>query len=100
MRFALYLFDDEDISKDADRVIFIELKGKDIAHAIKQINETIDDWVLAFNIRPAKMDARVVASSTPNPKFIRADLLRLENRLYEYGKGDVLIASKYLEEDV
>lgn len=69
-------------------------------NAIKQINETIDDWVLAFNIRPAKMDARVVASSIPNPKFIRADLLRLENRLYEYGKGDVLIASKYLEEDV
>jgi preprotein translocase subunit Sec63 len=100
MRFALYLFDDEDISKDADRVIFIELKGKDIHHAIKQIDETIGDWVVAFKIRPAKMDARVVASSIPNPKFIRADLLRLENRLYEYGKGDVLIASKYLEEDV
>jgi hypothetical protein len=100
MRFALYLFDDEDISKDADRVIFIELKGKDIAHAIKQINETIDDWVLAFNIRPAKMDARVVVSKIPKPRILSSDEVRLKDKLYEYGKGDVLIASKYLEEDV
>jgi hypothetical protein len=98
--YALYIFDNEDSSKDADRVIFIELKGKDIAHAIKQIHETIDDWVEAFKIRPAKMDARVVASYVQIPAIMRADLLGLENRLNRYGKGNLRIASKYFDEDL
>jgi DNA topoisomerase IA len=98
--YALYIFDNEDINKDVDRVIFIELKGKDITHAIKQIHETIDDWVEAFKIRPAKIDARVVASYVPIPAIKRADLLGLENRLNRYGKGDLKIASKCFKEDI
>lgn len=99
--FALYLFDDDDISKDADRVIFIELKGKDIKRAFQQIQNSIDDWVVAFNIRPRRIDARVVAMGVPNPKIISSDLLRLRNRVFEYGNGDVLIGSNgYFSEDL
>lgn len=90
---ALYLFDDDDISKDADRLIFIELKGKDIKRALQQIQNSINDWVAVFHIRPRRMDARVVASCVQNPKIISTDILRLKNRLSEYGNGDVQIGS-------
>lgn len=91
--FALYLFDSEDISKDADRLIFIELKGTDIKRALQQIQNSIDDWVAVFHIRPRRMDARVVASCVQNPNIIRSDMFRLKRRLSEYGNGDVQIGS-------
>ncbi|SEA15581.1 hypothetical protein SAMN05216331_12218 [Porphyromonadaceae bacterium KH3R12] len=91
--YALYIFDDEEAKKDDDRLIFIELKGKDIARAIKQISKSIETWVVAHDIWPRKMDARVVAAGYPNPKYVRSDELRLNKTLYKYGKGELKVSS-------
>lgn len=91
--FALYVHDDEEPLKCDDRLIFIELKGTDINRAFKQITKTIEDWVIAYNIRPRRMDARVVAARVPSPHYVSTEQARLQKRLNRYDQGDIKIGS-------
>lgn len=98
--YALYIHDDEDEYKDDDRLILIELKGKDVTRALKQISSTIDNWVESYNLKPRKIDARIVVSGMQNPRYISTDLQRLRKRLIKFDEGSVEIGSNgnFIEE--
>lgn len=69
------------------RVIFIELKGGDLAHALKQIYNTI--LYLKSEFKNYQIDARIVGSRDV-PGFIGLpDYLRLEREIRKF-KGQII----------
>lgn len=91
--YALYVYDNLEALKDDDRVIFIELKGKNIKKAILQIEVSINDLVQSHRLKPKRIDARIVASGVPKPNILRSDLIRLRTSLVKYGNGVVEIGT-------
>lgn len=100
--YALYIFDTENPDLDDDRLILIELKGSDIARAIKQIKQSVKDLVEAYKLNPKRVDARIVVSKNRNPKYYSTQEIRLKGRLRSFGekKGDFKVQTKLMNERV
>lgn len=99
--YAIYIFDRKNKNLDDDRLIFIELKGSDIKQGIRQIEQTIRDWII-YGLNPKRVDARIVVSKSPNPRYYSTDEIRLKKKLKELGtkKGDLVIHAKEMREVV
>lgn len=68
------------------RVIFIELKGGDLSHAVKQLYSAID--VFKGEFINYQIDARIVGSRDV-PGFINtADYLKLERKIHQF-EGEI-----------
>ncbi len=91
--YAIYV--DED-----DRIIFIELKGSDVLHAIKQIRQSINDKVILPRITCSTLDARIIASKTPNPNFTSSAEVKLNQILKSYGGKNLKISTRYYKENI
>ncbi len=76
------------------KAIFIELKGTDLAHALEQVNATID--LLSGDISGYSKCARIVTSNRTNVPNIKANPKYV--RLHK--KADVKIAANILEESM
>lgn len=100
--YALYIFDPEKPNLDDDRLILIELKGSDIARAIKQIKQSIKDLVESYKLNPKRVDARIVVSKNRNPKYYATNEVRLKSRLKSFGekKGDFKVQAKVMNERI
>ncbi len=91
--YAFYILED-------DRVIFIELKGSNIEHAIKQIESTLQTYITNYSIEPHRIDARIVASRVRSPKYYSTSARRLKQKLSKYGKGTFEVATQTKIEEV
>ena len=91
--YALYIFDNENPLNDDNRVIFVELKGSDILQAIKQISQSINDFVVLPNIKCRALDARIVASRSPNPRYYETAHIKLNMRLRSFGGSNLKIGT-------
>ncbi|MGB4655053.1 MAG: hypothetical protein WBH98_06445 [Bacteroidales bacterium] len=98
--YAIYIFDEEDSSKNDDRLIFIELKGSDLNTAVKQIRASIKQKVNVAGVAVYKIDARVITSKTPSPKYKSTEEVILRNELNNYGKGKLIIKTKSYTENI
>lgn len=98
--YAIYIFDEENSEQDDDRVIFVELKGSNIEHAIKQIDSTLQAYITDHNLNPCRIDARVVATRVRNPKYYSTIARRLKQKLNKYGKGTFEVNTKSITEEV
>lgn len=98
--FAVYVFDSQNTVRDDDRLILIELKGSNVTKAISQITQALNDYVISQNLKPKQIDARIVVSRSPNPRFYRTDAIRLKNVLKRYGKGSLEIESRVFSENI
>lgn len=74
--------------------IFIELKGTDLAHALVQINSTID--MMKNDVAEYSKFARIVTSNRTNVPNIKAN----PNYIKLYRKANVKIGATIIEEDV
>ncbi len=79
-------------------VYFIELKGSDLIHAVRQINTTLNhllDDLSDF----AKINARIVLTKVNTPDLISSDLIKLEKRIRLLG-GTLDYKARVLSENV
>ena len=90
---------DKGIYTEDDWLFLIELKGKDLEHALEQINSTIDILLKQKSIKLKKLNARVVVSKVSIPKILASKEKKLKQLLYKsYGGGDYKKQSRLLEE--
>lgn len=90
---------DNGIYTEDDWLFLIELKGKDLEHALEQINSTIDILLKQKNIKPKKLNVRIVVSKVNIPKILESKEKKLKQLLYKsYGGGDYKKQSRLLEE--
>lgn len=102
------LIKDEDVLKcdnaiytEDDILFLIELKGGDLTHAIKQINSTIDILLKQHNIKPKKLNARIVVSKVSAPNISTSIENKLKQLLHKsYGGGNYKKQSRVLEESI
>ena len=76
------------------KAIFVELKGTDLAHALQQINQTID--MMRDDISNCTKYARIVTSNRTNVPNIRAN----PEYIKLYKKADVKISANLIEEKI
>lgn len=76
------------------KAIFVELKGTNLAHALEQVNTTID--MLSSDVTEYSLFARIVTSNRTNVPNIRTN----SNYIRLYKKANVKIMSNILEESV
>lgn len=96
--YVLYIMDSENEFQDEDRLILIELKGKDVERGITQITQTLEDYVTKKKISINRVDARIIVSRSPTPRLYASYERRLNIRLKKKGKGKLQIQSRKLEE--
>lgn len=91
-----YLFVINDLEKSA---ILIELKGVDVAHAIKQIRGTLTEFKDFFKRFHHVYGRIVVTSSVPDLKA-NPDYVNLMRMFHKYFEGNVKIVEReFLEQD-
>lgn len=98
--YALYIMDSENESQDEDRLILIELKGKDIERGISQITQTLEEYITRKNIGIKRVDARMVVSRSPNPRLYASYEKRLNLKLKKKGNGRLCIQTRKFEETI
>lgn len=76
------------------KAIFVELKGTDLAHALQQINQTID--MMRDDIPDCTKYARIVTSNRTNVPNIRAN----PEYIKLYKKADVKVSANLIEEKI
>ena len=76
------------------KAIFVELKGTDLAHALQQINQTID--MMRDDISDCTKYARIVTSNRTNVPNIRAN----PEYIKLYKKAEVKISANLIEEKI
>ena len=76
---------------------FIELKGKDMLHAVEQIDRSIH--LLRNKISEYAVNARIVLTKVYPPDLKSNKYKKLERKLKEY-KGTLLKCENILEEDI
>lgn len=76
------------------KAIFVELKGTDLAHALQQINQTID--MMRDDISDCTKYARIVTSNRTNVPNIRAN----PEYIKLYKKAEVKISANSIEEKI
>jgi len=76
---------------------FIELKGKDMLHAVEQIDRSID--LLINKISEYAVNARIVLKKVYPPDLKSNKYKKLEKKLKKY-KGTLLKHENILEEDI
>lgn len=76
------------------KAIFVELKGTDLAHALQQINQTID--MMRDDIPNCTKYARIVTSNRTNVPNIRAN----PEYIKLYKKANVKVSAKLIEEQI
>mgnify|MGYP007127539449 CR=1 FL=1 len=76
---------------------FVELKGQDISHAIKQFNRSID--ILFRNIEYKTVNCRLVMTKVRTPDINTIEMLRLRERLKKLN-GTFKKQNIQLEEDL
>lgn len=76
------------------KAIFVELKGTDLAHALQQINQTID--MMRDDISNCTKYARIVTSNRTNVPNIRAN----PEYIKLYKKADVKVSANLIEEKI
>ena len=90
---------DYGIFTDLNELFLIELKGRNINHAIEQIDHTIDFLKLPTKFRGMKVKARIVATKAPTPDMMSTKRLSLEKKLKSLG-GNLLIKTIKYEEHI
>ncbi|MCW1968081.1 MAG: hypothetical protein KIH69_008180 [Anaerolineae bacterium] len=81
-----------------NRLLLIELKGKNLAHAIKQISDTLD--FLGDKINNLKVDAHIILSRN-NPTDLKgSDFRHLEAKLKQKQKGTLKTHSVLCEDEL
>ena len=83
-----------------ERLYFIELKGSDIDHALKQIYETIIDSVVNFDLKPVQIDARIVAAKVKAPNISTTHRAKLKTLLKRFGEGEIKLATNSMHEEI
>lgn len=83
------------ISKDIKKAFFIELKGSDLLHALKQIESTINYFKNKLN--NYSLNARIVLNKQRTPDLKSTQLIKFEKMLKKYN-GDLKKQSPKLEE--
>ncbi len=76
------------------KAIFVELKGTDLAHALQQINQTID--MMRDDISNYTKYARIVTSNRTNVPNIRAN----PEYIKLYKKANVKVSANLIEEKI
>ena len=76
------------------KAIFVELKGTDLAHALQQINQTID--MMRDDIPNCTKYARIVTSNRTNVPNIRAN----PEYIKLYKKANVKVSANKIEEKI
>jgi activator of HSP90 ATPase len=76
------------------KAIFVELKGTDLAHALQQINQTID--MMKEDIHNCNKYARIVTSNRTNVPNIRAN----PEYIKLYKKANVKVSANLIEEKI
>lgn len=76
------------------KAIFVELKGTDLAHALQQINQTID--MMRDDIPNCTKYARIVTSNRTNVPNIRAN----PEYIKLYKKANVKVSANLIEEKI
>ncbi len=77
---------------------FIELKGSDLIHAVRQINTTLNH-LLSDLEDFTKINARIVLTKVNTPDLKSSDLIKLERRIRLLG-GTLGYKAKVLSENV
>lgn len=98
--YAIYIFDNENPLNDDNRVIFVELKGSDISEAIEQICQSINDRIIQPKIDCKYVDARIVASQCPPPRYYGTKEVKLNQLLIPHGRRLKIGSNKYYEENI
>lgn len=102
------LINDNDVLKcdygiytEDDWLFLIELKGKDLEHALDQINSTIDILLKQQNIKVKKLNARIVLSKVSVPRIHTSKENKLKQLLCKfYAGGDYKKQSQTLEDSI
>ena len=89
-----YLFVLNAAARDA---VLVELKGVDVAHSLKQINGTLEQFKDFFKTTAHVYGRVVVTSSTPNLKT-SPSYVNLRKKLEKEFQGNLKIAEKQLTE--
>lgn len=80
-----------------NELFLIELKGRNINHAIDQIDHTIDFLKLPTKFCGMKVKARIVATKATTPDMMSTKRFSLEKKLKSLG-GNLLIRTTKYEE--
>ncbi len=78
-------------------VYLIELKGRDLLHAVAQLRQTLEDFQSEIT---GKVFARIVLSKVASPKVVEVDpsVVKLRKVLNQY-KGNLVYASRVYDKD-
>lgn len=89
---------DDENCQSSEQLYFIELKGKDLIHAVEQLTQTIEYFKPPIN--QAHVFGRVVLSKSPPIKSIENDakVVRLKKRLRKY-QGNFEYGTRQYEKD-
>ena len=79
------------------RAYFIELKGRDLVHAIEQIDTTISHYLK--DLTGFRINARVVLTKVNTPDLLSTQFIKLERRLKKHN-GSFLKSVNLLEEQL
>jgi hypothetical protein len=71
------------LSCDTSVAYFIELKGKDLSHAIRQLDQSIDQ--LSSNLDGLRINARVVLSKTQTPDLRTSAYIKFVKKIKRLG---------------
>ncbi|MCT7967755.1 hypothetical protein NG799_15540 [Laspinema sp. D1] len=84
--------------KPSEQLYFIELKGKDLIHAVEQLTQTIEHFKPPMN--HGQVFGQVVLSKSPSVKSIENDakVVRLKKLLRKY-QGNFEYGSRQYEKD-
>lgn len=90
---------DYGIYSENDTLFLIELKGKDLEHAIDQISCTINTLITQPNITISQVNARIVLSKVSTPDIHTTKEKKLQQLLKnKFGNGTYKKKSRELEE--
>jgi len=85
------------VNSEEKRAYFIELKGRDLVHAIEQIDATINQYLMDLN--GFSINARVVLTKVNTPDILSTQFIKLERRLKKLN-GSFLKSVNHLEEQL
>lgn len=76
--------------------IFIELKGKDIPHALEQVKHSVSSYSMCF--KEHRIYARIICKSVPR-NFNDPSILNFKKELRRKYQGNLVIHENNLDED-
>lgn len=92
---------DNGIYTEDDWLFLVELKGKDLNHALDQINSTINILLKKRKILVKKLNVRIVLSKVCVPRFFTSKENKLKQLLHKsYGGGDYKKQSRNLDDTI